>query len=690
MHYQTLRKKPTKPRQKVHRQVNRETSSNYKSPKSKPADPPPHNTNVHAPSTPAPGDPFVHAVHPSIMQNLLKQQPQTFDVPQEKETEQYEQGPTTWQSQGELQNSNGQGLKSFHSDFGSQGHVDGQQENYDVSKRPIYVPNRVSVQSPSSDTSFNVGYSIGFGNGLAQPPRIGIVQPPVNLRHGKQLSLPASYQNIPVNVHIDGKNSVWKNMGSGVEMSHTVGSKYESPNPASNGDSSDRHVYSSGSVINQPIFFREGFDHNFHSIPTSGRNNFDHNHALQQSNSFDFSNAIDPMTHHSYSTEQKSNQFSSSLQPSFAESFSKQPASSFTESFSKHPHSSYSETFTKQLKPSSLRNQHNYEGSNVESPQYTHAVISQNDHSESTEGKESKYEKPNLSTGLFGPGRTPNSLNLNLKQKLSDFSKGNPGVAKSSYSFKTFGNSNNGLNSINDEMFGNSFGFQSSPAIPSIYSHPGKIAHPGMVQAILVPVNSPPPSLSYPLGMPLLGNGYSPYFGQPVGMVRIPEPVGVNNLPSKEEYESTAYNTNTQEENKQHNYQQSPVKVVQTHYATRHQKVEAQDSQHHLTRPNSHPRLGDVPERSPKFKRVYSTEAPDHAPSLVKSYSQSSSHSPTFESSSFKEQSSFSEPSSQYSSFKEQFPSYSSLKETPSPHYPITAHHPRPYRTKKLVIVKRS
>ncbi|XP_054264004.1 uncharacterized protein LOC128987269 [Macrosteles quadrilineatus] len=658
--YQNVQKKPTKPRQKV-RQVHRETQ-NYKSFKNpKLADPPPQTSNVLA--TPAP-DQFVHAVHPSIMQNLLKQQPQTFDVPQEKETDNYEQ-QINWNNQEQPQNV---GMNGFHSNYVPQGNA-GQQDSHDIAKRPIYVPNRVSVHSPSSDTSFNVGYSIGFGSGFAQHPKMGIVQPPVNTRHGKQLALPVSYQNVPVNVHVNGKNTVWKNMGSGVEMSHEVGlgSKVEYQNIGSS-DGNDRHVYSTGSVINQPIFFREGFDQNFNTLSTSGRNNFDHNHALQQSNSFDFSNAIDPMANNQYSTEQKTNQLFSHVQPSFAESFSKQPVPSFTESFEKNAHSAYSDTFPKQTKASYVRGQPNHKSPKVESSQYTHTILNTNNYP-INEGKyeRPKHEKSPYHSSLQSAVRIPNSINLLTKPK-TDFTKSDPGGAKSSYSFKTF--SNTGQN-VNDENFGNNFGFQNTPVLQPMYN-PGKMPPPGMVQAFLVPVNSQNPGLSYPVGMPLLSNGYSPYFGHPVGMVRIPDSTGVN-VPQKEEFESSPYNVNSNSEQSHQSYLKSPVKLVQTHYGARHQKEEATDPQIHLTRPNSHPRIGDV-DRSPKFNRVYSADSTDHAPFR----SQVSSSNTDFESF-------FDDPS-----FKEPTQSYSTLKESNmNMHHPIT-HHPRPYRTKKLVIVKRA
>lgn len=575
LQYKNIRGKSFKGRPKAVRHNFRETlEPNYKQYKPvRQGDPPSVPLTQPQQQSQVPSEQFVQEVHPSVMQRLMKQQPQTFDAPSPKETE-----------------------DGFDSSHGAT-----EESNHDISKRPIYVPNRVSVQNPSGDSSFNVGYSIGFGNGFAQRPKSGVVEPPVvSYRQSKAISHPTSFQSTPVNVHIDGKNSVWKNMGSGVEMSHNLDSepKHVSTFSTSNNDYSE---YSSGSVVNQPIFFRESFD-----VPTEGRNTFDHNYALQQSNPFDFSNAIDPDKSVTPSTEQSSDD--EGAQFSYGESFPRQSFPSYFEPFPKPLHPSH---FMKPSHPSFADKPQQRERGH----QPSHSVgIASNGEILNYDGYKfdsPSYERPSFVPNRMGPFRISHPVTVVGKPKPIDFFKSSPNNGKLAYNIKPF--PSNDFPSNNADFHGSNFEFSSGPMPQQIYDPSAKAAPIRMVQAILVPVNAPIPSYSHQPGVPVVGNGYSPFLGQPIGYVNMPQDVEENSPHFKQEFEHSDFEQDGPSEAQELSpyYKKPPVKMVRGHYAGKHPKMETKYQLQRTTQPRL--RMDDQQDvrHSMKYKRVFSTESPD-------------------------------------------------------------------------------
>lgn len=563
-----------------------------------------------------PSEQFIEEVHPSVMQQLMKQQPQTFDVPSPKESEDYDPAQSD--------------------DNGAR--EEPRQSNHDISKRPIYVPNRVSVQNPSGDSSFNVGYSIGFGNGFAHRPKSGVVEPPVSYRQSKGIPYPTSYQSIPVNVHVDGKNSVWKNMGSGVEMSHNLDSEPKHMNTFSS-DNNDYSRYSSGSVINQPIYFRENLD-----VPTEGRNTFDHNYALQQSNPFDFSNAIDPAKDLPLSTEQVSDEEES--QSSYPESYPKQAFPTYFESFSKPTHPTHSGSFMKPSHPSFVDFVQQRERGNQ--PPQSVSVASSSGDGPNYDGY--KFDSPSFERPSFVPNRIPqfrvsHPVTLVGKPKPIDFFRSSPINGKQAYNIKTFGS--NDYNSNNADL-GNNFEFSSIPMAQQIYDPSAKAAPLGMVQAILVPVNTPIPSYSHQPGVPIMGSGYSPYLGQPIGYVNVPQDVE-EHPPHREEFDHSESETDGPSEAQELSpyFKKPPVKMVRSHYSGKHPKME---TKYQLLHRPTQPQLQQDLRHSMKYKRVFATESPDLSSTELKPQSLN--------------------PSADMSV--------------------ATSHPPRQYRSRPILIVKRS
>lgn len=571
-----------------------------------------------------PSEQFIEEVHPSVMQRLMKQQPQTFDNPSPKDNVDYD--PAQSDDNGAREES--------------------RQSNHDISKRPIYVPNRVSVQNPSGDSSFNVGYSIGFGNGFASRPKLGVVDPPISYRQSKGIPYPTSYQSTPVNVHVDGKNSVWKNMGSGVEMSHNLDSEPKHVNTYNNNDdSNDYSRYSSGSVINQPIYFRENFD-----VPTEGRNTFDHNYALQQSNPFDFSNAIDPAKDLPLSTEQVSDDEESQF--SYAESYPKQAFPTYFESFPKPTHPPHSASFMKSSHPSFVDLSQQRERGNQ--PPHSVSVASSSDRP-SYDGYKvdsSSFERPSFVPNRMSQFRVSHPVTLVGKPKPIDFFRSSPINGKQAYNIKTF--VSNDFNSNNADLHGGNFEYSSMPMPQQIYDPSAKAAPMGMVQAILVPVNTPIPSYSHQPGVPIMGNGYSPYLGQPIGYVNVPQNVE-EHPPHREEFDHSESETDGPSEAQELSpyFKKPPVKMVRSHYSGKHPKMETKYQLHRPTQPRLRLEEQQDLRHSMKYKRVFATESPDISSSEVNPQSLTS-HSPSADMS------------------------------------VATSHPPRQYRSRPILIVKRA
>ncbi|XP_014260533.1 uncharacterized protein LOC106673090 [Cimex lectularius] len=130
-----------------------------------------------------------------------------------------------------------------------------------------------STRGGESPSSFNVGYSIGFG----QPISDDVV-------FGKPKD---------VKLHINGQKSVWKQLNEGVEMSQDLEKKkpllYRIPDSKQRGASPQISVLKNGG---SSVFYMNNKIPDINNIPTEGKGTFDHNHALTQSNVFDFSNAM--------------------------------------------------------------------------------------------------------------------------------------------------------------------------------------------------------------------------------------------------------------------------------------------------------------------------------------------------------------------------------------------------------------
>ncbi|XP_066906247.1 uncharacterized protein [Halyomorpha halys] len=114
----------------------------------------------------------------------------------------------------------------------------------------------------SKSQNFKVGYSIGFG--------------------GDEIVLGKPKD---VRLHVNGRNSVWKTLTNGVEMSTELDKK----KPIIE----DSAVKASDSVLKNDVYYMNNYKLDT-SVPTAGRNTFDHAQALTGSNIFDFSNAVEP------------------------------------------------------------------------------------------------------------------------------------------------------------------------------------------------------------------------------------------------------------------------------------------------------------------------------------------------------------------------------------------------------------
>lgn len=114
----------------------------------------------------------------------------------------------------------------------------------------------------SKSQNFKVGYSIGFG--------------------GDEIVLGKPKD---VRLHVNGRNTVWKTLTNGVEMSTELDKKKPM--------AEDSAVKASDSVLKNDVYYMNNYKLDT-SVPTAGRNSFDHAQALTGSNVFDFTNAVDP------------------------------------------------------------------------------------------------------------------------------------------------------------------------------------------------------------------------------------------------------------------------------------------------------------------------------------------------------------------------------------------------------------
>lgn len=540
-------------------------------------------------------EPFIPAVHPSVMRNLLKQEPQTFADSQQRQPQEAEQGPSNWEVSSNSDTRFGKKAVGFslQRDHG------GRRGVYDINKTPIYVPNRVNVQNPSSDSSFNVGYSIGFGNGQPHSIRADFNDPSTNVRHGNALSVPLSYQDTPANLHFNGRDTFWKNMGSGVEISQSVDVNPNTYQSYNSEPASDHKIQPSSPVTPQPSYSSDGLDHGFDDYPTPGRYSFDHNHALQQSNYFDISNAIDPATNKPYSVE-KLNQIT---KESFGDPFSKSLFSSFTDTMT----IPYFESSPRQSKPSHVEY-------SKESSASSHQT-----HSGNRQGKFNPYKHDNLRYERpFSDGsvNSQSSVTYHPKPVAIDFSKSLSSSSKEAsppnFPLKAISTMNTHQISITNHD--NNLGFPGFPITPHMHTPASKIPHSGMIQAILVPVNAPvTPPFSYPMGgVPIVGSGYSPYLGHPIGMIRIPEPVGPPAFHGSSEMQNLETNSQSGSRPDEHSSMESaPPRQVHSHYTiVKHIKEQpAEPSQYHVQKA-SYPLRTDDNHSKIKLKQMFSTEAP--------------------------------------------------------------------------------
>lgn len=128
-------------------------------------------------------------------------------------------------------------------------------------------PKVLKTKNKSKGQTFKVGYSMSFGGGNDDV----VVGKPKDVR-----------------LHVNGKNSVWKSLTNGVEMSQELDKK--KPTALRLEDNSYR---ASDNVLKNDVYYIQDFQPDT-TIPTSGRTSFDHSQALTHSNSFDFSNAMEP------------------------------------------------------------------------------------------------------------------------------------------------------------------------------------------------------------------------------------------------------------------------------------------------------------------------------------------------------------------------------------------------------------
>lgn len=139
-------------------------------------------------------------------------------------------------------------------------------------KSAYSYPSKKKFKSADSPTTFNVGYSIGFGG----PPSDDVI-----------LGKP---KDAGLKIHVNGEKSIWKQLNNGVEMSHSVDKAKPiqfripntSPRPKIN-------VLKNGG---SSVYYMNNNSPDIDTIPTAGKSTFDHNQALTRLTQFDFSNAV--------------------------------------------------------------------------------------------------------------------------------------------------------------------------------------------------------------------------------------------------------------------------------------------------------------------------------------------------------------------------------------------------------------
>ncbi|CAB0013898.1 unnamed protein product [Nesidiocoris tenuis] len=122
--------------------------------------------------------------------------------------------------------------------------------------------------SRDNPTTFNVGYSIGFGSPLSDDVVVGKPK--------------------DSNVEVNGEKSIWKKLNSNVEMSHDLDKlRYRAPE-------STRTVPKINVLKNggSSVFYMNNNSPDIDNVPTVGKSTFDHNNALRSTNLFDFTNAV--------------------------------------------------------------------------------------------------------------------------------------------------------------------------------------------------------------------------------------------------------------------------------------------------------------------------------------------------------------------------------------------------------------
>lgn len=215
-----------------------------------------------------------------LMNALLSQQPQTFDY--------------GYKSPSRSDNDNGINNNNNHDS-----HVRPEPTRPSRKSQKKY---RNQIQSDATEKSkkrannknrdsFNVGYSIGFGSPTTSTATENpmIHRGPNEVVLGKPKSRGSNYK-----LHVNGENSVWKEIHPGVEMSEDTVKN----TPLSLAIPEKTHYYQDEPEIGllsghpgQSVYYINGLQQDY-NVPTTGQATFDHAHALGQSNTFDFSNAV--------------------------------------------------------------------------------------------------------------------------------------------------------------------------------------------------------------------------------------------------------------------------------------------------------------------------------------------------------------------------------------------------------------
>lgn len=560
--YKTVRVRPSKAYTNVYRHRG---ESDYKSHKnSKQVD------NQESPSA----ESTIHGIHPSLMRSLLKKEPQTFTDTQQSQSDESNKKSSSWQ----VTTNSGRG--SGYRDSNDQ------QVAFDITKRPIYVPNRVRVHAPSSDSSFNVGYSIGFGNGQAQPLPGDVKIPTTsNNPRGKTLSVPISYQNTPVNIHFDNKHTFWKNMGSGVEMSQSVDLDPR-PFQSFSSESSNDNGLSQSPVAQQPSVYTDDTPSDDPTTGGGARFSFDHEHAMRQSNAFDFSNAIGPNTNSPYS-EDRPSQISTQEETISDEPYSTPEFPTFPDVVSPQ----FYESTPRQSRPSHVEL----------SKGFSHSSRLVHNTDRPAKPKGYKPEVPSYERPSFPDIQSP--VNHHPTPKALDFRKSLPTPHPAAQAYPSKATSSSSTHQIIATNHNSDAGYSGDSRAAA------KLPPTGMIQAILVPVapQNPHP-FPYPVGMPIVGGGYVPFLGQPLGMVRIPEPVRV-----APQFHPVGNEHYLEHQVEFPEMESPPVQKVHSHYTlVKHtQEQMAQPSQYSF--PNAaYPPKAEKGHKIVKLTRVLSTEAPSY------------------------------------------------------------------------------